>query len=307
MTNKVIVTVAPTGNFHGKEANTSLPLGPREIAKATHDCWNEGASVVHIHGRNEDGSPTNDPAFFQEVDRLIRETNSDIVIQHSMAPANPFLLGVDIDVADIDDGVRTSTTVPPPDMVSLEVAPSNMIVNNKVINTLWNRVWAENVARDLLKKGIKPEVEIYNNSDMDDLDYLIERGVLSKPYYVSFVLGMHRVNNQASRYSPKHLMHLVDLLPPDSRFSVLGIGRVEFEATTLSLLLGGNVRVGFEDNIYIEKGKLAQSNAQLVAKIVRIAKELGREVASPNEARQMLGIPGFAPSHSHQANRNTPS
>jgi 3-keto-5-aminohexanoate cleavage enzyme len=86
-------------------------------------------------------------------------------------------------------------------------------------------------------------------------------------------------------------MHLVDLLPPDSIFSVLGIGGVEFDATTQSILLGGNVRVGFEDNIYIEKGKLAKSNAESVAKIVRIARELGREIASPAEAREMLGIP----------------
>jgi 3-keto-5-aminohexanoate cleavage enzyme len=82
----------------------------------------------------------------------------------------------------------------------------------------------------------------------------------------------------------------VDLLPPDSLFSVLGIGPVEFQATTLSILLGGNVRVGFEDNIYVEKGRLAKNNAELVAKIVRIARELGREIASPNEVREMLGI-----------------
>src|SRR3990170_5345606 len=288
---KVIVTVAPTGNFHGKEANPALPLGPREIGKAAYDCWNEGASIVHIHGRNANGSPTNDPVFFQEVDRLIREHKSDIIIQHSMAPANPLLLGLEVEVADVDDGVRSSTTQPPPEMVSLEVSPSNMIQGDKIVYTLWNRLWAEKVARDLLRRGIKPEVELYNNSDMDDLEYLIGRGVLSKPYYMTFVLGMHRVNNQASRYSPKHLMHLVDLLPADSMFSVMGIGKIEFEATTLSLLLGGNARVGFEDNIYVEKGRLAESNAQLVSKIVRIAKELGRDIASPKEARQILGIP----------------
>ena len=142
-----------------------------------------------------------------------------------------------------------------------------------------------------MQKGIKAEVEIYNNSDMDDLEYLISKGVLPPPYYVSFVLGMHRVNNQASRYSPRHLAHLVDLLPPVAIFSTLGIGNIEYEATTLSILMGGNVRVGFEDNVYIEKSRLAASNAEAVAKIVRIAKELGREIASPDEAREMLGIP----------------
>jgi len=291
MIEKTIITVAVTGNFHGKEANPAFPLGSEEIADAAVQSWNEGASIVHIHGRLANGSPTNDPTFFQDVDRLIRKKNCDIVIQHSMAPANPYLLGLDSNVADIDDGARTSTTTPPPEMVSLEVAPSNMILDNRVIETPWNRLWAERIARELLKKRIKPEIEIYNNSDMDDLEYLIDKGVLNKPYYVGFVLGMHRVNNQASRYSPKHLMHLVDLLPPDSLFSVVAIGKVQYEATTLGLLLGGNARVGFEDNIYISRGKLAESNAQLVAKIVRIAKEIGREIASPNETREMFSIP----------------
>jgi len=286
---KMIVTVAPTSNFHGKEANPALPFSPQEVAEAVYECWNEGASIVHMHGRDEKGLPTNDPSFFQEADRLIREKKCDIIIQHSMAPANPVLLGQK--EGDVDDGTRTTTTEPPPEMASLEVAPSNIIADGKVYNMLWDRLWAEKTAKYLMEKGIKPEVEIYNNSDMDDLEYLIENGVLTKPYYVSFVLGMHRVNNQASRYSPRHLMHLVDLLPPDSLFSVLGIGPVEFQATTLSILLGGNVRVGFEDNIYIEKGRLAKNNAELVAKIVRIARELGREIASPGEVREMLGIP----------------
>jgi len=288
---KTIITVAVTGNFHGKEANPAFPLGAEEIAVAVYGAWNEGASIVHIHGRLKDGGPTNDPAFFQEVDGFIREKKCDIVIQHSMAPANPYLLGLNTHIADVDDGTRTRGTTPPPEMVSLEISPSNMILDNKVIETPWNRLWAEKIARELLSQEIKPEVEIYNNSDMDDLDYLIERSVLRRPYYVSFVLGMHRVNNQASRYSPKHLMHLVDLLPRDCLFSVVGIGKIQFEATTLGLLLGGNARVGFEDNIYIAKGKLAESNAQCVAKIVRIAKDIGRNIASPDETRDILGIP----------------
>jgi len=286
---KVIVTVAPTSNFQGKEANPAIPFSPQEAAEAVYECWNEGASIVHLHGRNEKGLPTNDSSFFQEADRLIREKKCDIIIQHSMAPANPILLGQDI--ADIDDGVRTSTTTPPPEMVSLEIAPAIIVWKGKGIPFNWHRLWAEKVAKGILEKGIKPEIEIYNNGQMDDLYYLIEQGVFSKPYYVSFVMNMHRVGSGFMRHSPKHLIHLVDLLPSDSMFSVLGVGHpAEFEATTLSILLGGNVRVGFEDNIYIEKGKLARSNVELVAKIVRIARELGREIASPDEARKMLGI-----------------
>jgi 3-keto-5-aminohexanoate cleavage enzyme len=287
---KVIVTVAPTSNFHGKDANPALPFSPQEAADAVYECWNEGASIVHLHGRDEKGLPTNNPSFFQEADLLIRQKKCNIIIQHSMAPANPILLGLDI--ADIDDGVRTSTTKPPPEMVSLEIAPGMTVWKGKAIPYNWNRLWAEKVAMGLLEKGIKPEIEIYNNGQMDDLYYLIERGVFRKPYYVSFVMNMHRVGSGCMRYSPKHVMHMVDLLPPDSMFSILGIGcPTEFEATTLSILMGGNVRVGFEDNIHIEEGKLAKNNAELVAKIVRIARELGREIASPDEVREMLGIP----------------
>jgi 3-keto-5-aminohexanoate cleavage enzyme len=288
---KAIITVAVTGNFHGKESNPAFPLGAEETADAVFEAWNEGASIVHIHGRRKDGSPTNDPEFFEEVDGLIRKKSCDIIIQHSMAPANPYLLGLNTNIADVDDGTKTSFTSPPPEMVSLEVSPSNMILEGKVIETPWNRLWAERVALDLRKRNIKPEVEIYNNSDMDDLEYLIEREVMDKPYSISFVLGMHRVNNQASRYSPKHLMHLYDLLPKDCRWSVVGIGKIQFEAITMSLLLGGSARVGFEDNIYIAKGKLAESNAQCVAKIVRMARDIGRDIASPSETREILGIP----------------
>ena len=287
---KLIVTVAPTSNFHGKDANPALPFTPQEVADTVYECWNEGASIVHIHGRDEKGLPTNNPDFFQEADRLIREKNCDIILQHSMAPANPILLKQDI--ADIDDGVRTSTTNPPPEMVSIEIAPCILVWKGKAVPFNWNRIWAENVAREILEKGIKPEVEIYNNGQMDDLHALIEKGVFTKPYWVSFVMNMHRNASGFQSYSPKHIIHLKDLLPPDSLFTVLGVGYpTQFEATTQSILLGGHVRVGFEDNVFIGEDKLARNNAELVARIIRIARELGRETASPKEAREMLGIP----------------
>jgi 3-keto-5-aminohexanoate cleavage enzyme len=291
---KVIVTVSPSSNFQGKDVNPAIPYSPQEVADSVYECWNEGASLVHIHGRDEKGQPTNDPSFHQEADRLIREKKCNIIIQHSMAPANTPNLLTQGGFADIDEGVRTSTTTPPPEMVSLEIGPAMLLVAKKPIFLGWNRLWAEKVAKGLSERGIKPEIEIGNDSQFDDLYYLIEKGVLSKPYYVSFVMNMHRAVSGASRYSPKTLMHFVDLLPPDSRFSVLGVGYpATFQATTLSILLGGNVRVGFEDNIYIEKGKLAKSNAELVAKIASIARGLGREIASPEEAREMLGIPAL--------------
>lgn len=290
---KVIVCVAPGSNFHGREANPSIPYTPQEIADEVYRAWNEGASVAHIHARDEKGIPTNDPRFYQEIDQLIRKKECDIIIQHSMAPANTPALLQHGGLADIDEGVRTSTTTPPPEMVSLEVGPAMpLIPNAKPFVIGWNRIWAEKVAKGLLEKGIKPEIEIGSNSLLEPLEFLIEKGALSKPYYVSFTMNMHRHMEGAVKYSPRHLMQMVDLLPPDSKFSTLGVGYpIEFEATTLSLLLGGNVRVGFEDNIYLQKDKvLAKSNAELVAKIANIARAIGREIASPQEARGILGI-----------------
>ena len=143
----------------------------------------------------------------------------------------------------------------------------------------------------MLEKGIKPELEVFNPVVMDDAYYLIDNGLLTKPYWFSFVMGMRRINRAYMGYSPKLLVQLVDQLPPDALFTVMGVGTDELPATTQSILLGGHVRVGFEDNVYYRKGELAESNAQLVARAARIGRELGCEIASPAEARQLLGIP----------------
>lgn len=288
---KVMVCVAVTGNFQGKDVNPAIPYTPAEIADDVCRAWNAGASIVHIHARDDQGLGSTDKSIFERIDREIRDRECDIVIQHSMAP-NPNLPG--IQTADIDAGVASSKTNPPPEMVSLEISPSIVVWQGKAVPVNWNRLWAEKVATDLSERGIKPEIEIYNNAQIDDCTYLIYKGVLKKPYYLSFVVNMHRSVSGCMRYSPKHLVHLVDLLPADSMFTVVGVGYpTEFEATTLSLLLGGHVRVGLEDNIYLERDKLA-TNAELVAKIVGIARGLGREIASPDEAREMLGIPKLA-------------
>ena len=155
---------------------------------------------------------------------------------------------------------------------------------------LWDRLGRSGTGKYLTGKGHQGRGRDLQQQRHGRSGYLISKGVLPPPYYVSFVLGMHRVNNQASRYSPKHLCISSTFCLP-VRFLDPRHRNIEYEATTLSILMGGNVRVGFEDNVYIEKSRLAASNAEAVAKIVRIAKELGWEIASPDEAREMLGIP----------------
>ena len=148
-------------------------------------------------------------------------------------------------------------------------------------------------AKAMLERGVKPELEVFNPALMEDVKILIEKQLLTKPYWVSFVMGMRRINRAYMPYSSKLLMHLIDDLPADSLFTVMGIGTDELPATTQSILLGGHLRVGLEDNVYYSKGELAKSNAQLVARAARIGRDLGCEITSPAEARQILNIPPY--------------
>ena len=288
---KLIICVAPTGGFQGREANPALPYTPEEIAEDVYRCWNEGAAMVHIHARDKDGWPTNDPEVFREVDRQIRKRKCNIIIQHSTAMARRREAIQRGEAADPEEGVRSLEANP--EMGSLSMGPVASVLGGLTNRppVPWIRSFIEKTAKLMLDKGIKPEMEVFNPAMMEDVYNLINKGLVKKPYWITFIMVMHRVMQGAVAYTPKALMHYLDLLPPDSMFSVIGITEAELSATSLSILLGGHVRVGFEDNIKYRKGELAESNAQLVARTVRIAKELEREIAVPDEARKMLGVP----------------
>jgi len=282
-TEKLIVTVATTGSFQGKEANPNLPLQPEEIVQSTYEAWNEGASIVHIHARaRETNAPTSDPEVLREIDQRIREKKCDIIIQHSTASDYIPRLGKDKRIKAIEMN---------PEMATLDITIPRMITfGDKETFYITTLPEIESGARAMLERGVKPELEIFNPVVMEDTYSLIEKGLLTKPYWYNFVLGMRRINRSYMGYSPRLLMQLVDALPSDAMFSVMGVGNDELPATTQSILMGGHVRVGFEDNVYYKKGQLADNNAQLVARTVRIARELGCEIASPAEAQAMLGI-----------------
>jgi len=282
-TEKLIVTVATTGAFQGKEAHPNHPEQPDEIAQAAYEAWNEGASIVHIHARDKDGKPTRDPKIYEDIDRRIREMNCDIIIQHTTShdymprlPEDGRIRGIEMN----------------PEMASLDVTFTRMHTfggkENICVTTLPG---IEIGAKAMLERGVKPEIEIFNPVCLEDVEYLISKELVKKPYWYGLVMGMRRINRGYMRYTPRLLMQLVEELPPDSMFNVLGVANDELPATTHSILLGGHVRVGFEDNIYYKKGQLAENNAQLVARSVRIARELGCEIVSTAEAREMLGVP----------------
>jgi 3-keto-5-aminohexanoate cleavage enzyme len=282
MERKVIVTVAPTSNFQGKEANPALPIQPDEVAQSVYEAYNAGASLAHLHARGPDGVQTNDTAVFREINGRIRE-KCDIIIQNSIAPA----LGPNPNSA--DDGLAVLDAMP--EMASLDMGISVVSVRGKEIIIEWTRNFLRKAARMMDERNIKPELEIFNDSQLDDAIMLINEGVLKPPFSFSFVMGMNRVNQGAVAYSPQRSMNYVAMLPPNSRFSTLGIGPAQLPAALTSVLLGGNARVGFEDNIYYSRGVLATSNAQLVERLVRCIEDLGLQVASPDEARLMLGLP----------------
>jgi len=280
-TDKLIICVAPLGSFMGKDMNPNIPIQPDEIAEEVYRAWNAGASIVHIHARDKNGIATTDPTVFREIKQKIREKGCDIIIQFSTSPGREPGSKVEDGLAPLEAG---------PEMASADIGVLVVMRKDKEHFLMWSRSFIQKLLRATFDKGIKPELEIYTPGGLEEVNAMIGEGLVTKPYWISFVLDMQRTVQNVVRYTPKNLMHYVDLLPPESLFSTIGIAAAELPATILSILLGGHVRVGFEDNFFYRKGVLAESNAQLVERIARIGSELGRDPASPNEARDLLGI-----------------
>ena len=295
-TDKLIICVCPVGSWVTKEINPNVPITPKEIGEEVYRCQNEGASIVHIHARDKEGNATTDPKVFKEIERCIRERGSNIIIQNSISTGRGSGYTVESNLKDVPENLNFSAVNKGLDaleanweMSSVDIGVSVMTgVTEKV--TLWTRNFVDKAAKITLEKGIKPELEVYGIGHMVEVDELIKKELLTKPYWVSFGFGMQRTVQNKMPFTPRNMMHMVDLLPEDSMFSSFGIGSDETPAVVQSILLGGHVRVGFEDNPYYTKGVPAKSNAELVARVARIAKDLGRTIATPDEARELLGI-----------------
>ncbi len=275
---KLIITVAQTGGFHGKDANPALPEQPDEIIQSAYECYNAGAAIVHIHAREKDGSVSTNSELFKEIDDGIRD-KCNIVLQNTTG-GGPNLT--------FEDRIRSLAANP--EMASLNMGTGVVMWKNGESFMENSPDQIQRAAGEMKKRGIKPEMEVYNLSMIEDVKRLIKLGLVEKPYYINFVLGMQNVFQGGLPYTPKILLHLVEHCPADSIINVTAIAYSQLPASLMSMLLGGNVRVGFEDNIYYGRDELAKSNAQLVERAVRMARELGREIANPNEAREILNI-----------------
>ena len=274
---KVIVTVAQTGGIQGKEANPNLPEQPDEIAHSAYECFNEEAAICHIHARDKKGLPSGDPEIFKEIHESIRD-KCNIIIQDSTGG------GANLTIEE-----RLRCIEAAPEMASLNMG-SMLRTIGPLAGTMWGnpRTLIERYAQEMLESGIKPEMEVYHHGMLHEVDNLINRGLVKKPYYVNFVLGMPYQGAAAG--TVQNLLTMIRLLPKDTIFNCSAVGQAQLPLTTLSALLGGMVRVGLEDNTYYSRGVLAESNAQLVARTVHIIRELGLEVASPDEAREILAL-----------------
>ncbi|OPY56619.1 MAG: 3-keto-5-aminohexanoate cleavage enzyme [Pelotomaculum sp. PtaU1.Bin035] len=275
---KLIITVSLTGGFHGKEANPNLPEQPSEIIQAAYDCYNAGAAIAHIHARDPQGRPTGDPEIYREIIAGVR-AKCNMITQTTTGGAPGM---------SVEERMRSLESRPEMASLNMGTAVADWKGQENVFsNTKTDIRYA---AKKMLDYGIKPEMEVYNEAMLHNVEDLIDQDLLKKPYYINFVLNMTKAMQGTVKYSHKTLMFLIDQLPAGSIYNVTGIGSSQLPATTLSLLLGGNLRVGFEDNVFYSKGVLANSNAQLVERAVRIARELQREIATPDEAREMLGL-----------------
>jgi 3-keto-5-aminohexanoate cleavage enzyme len=284
VTDKLIVCAAICGSFLGKEANPNIPTNPEEIAEEVYRSWNEGASMAHIHARDKEGLATTNPEVFREIARLVREKGCDVVLEFSTSPGRE-------EGANVEDGFKVLEA--DPELVSFNVGIGVFMRAGKEQIRPWTRSFGERMLKALLDKGIKPEFELHGGlgSLAVEVKYYIENFPLPKPYWIDFPLGMQRTAQNATPYTPRTLMHLVDQLPADSMFLTLAVGADETPAVVQSILLGGHARVGFEDNIYYSRGVLAKSNAEFVTRIVRIGTDLGRKIATPQETRELLGLP----------------
>jgi 3-keto-5-aminohexanoate cleavage enzyme len=272
--NKLIITCAITGAEVTKKDNPYVPYTIEEMADEAYRAYQAGASIIHVHARFDDGTPTQDIKRYQKIIDRIQERCPDVIIQPSTGGA----IGMSRDE-------RLAPTHLDIEMATLDCGTLNFGGDQVFINTENDII---HYAKIMKERHIFPELECFEKGHIDQVLRLHHRGLIHAPLHFSFVLGV----NGGMTGETRDFHFLKDSIPNDASFSVAGIGKYEFSLAELSIRHGGHVRVGLEDNLYIEKGKLAEGNEVLVRKVVQMAQAFGRAIATPDEARIILGIRG---------------
>jgi 3-keto-5-aminohexanoate cleavage enzyme len=267
---KLIITVALTGNVPSREMNPHVPVTPDEIARDVKRCFDAGASVFHVHARDADQKPTLDIAVYKANARKIKESAPQVIIQLSTGARAG---------KDWEDRARPVRLLP--EMGSFTTGSNNLpgIVYEN------SPQFIEYLARVYQETGVKPEIEVFETGMINNALFLQKKGLIKPPLHFDFVLGAPG----SMPGTVKNLQFLSESIPEGSTWSVAGIGKSEIMLSAAAIAMAGHVRVGLEDNLYLPDGSPA-SNPLLVEKIVRIAREMGREVATPDEARSILSL-----------------
>jgi uncharacterized protein (DUF849 family) len=286
---KVVVTVAVTGAIGDKSKHPNLPVTPEEIANSAVEAWSAGASVAHIHVRNPvTGEPSMAFELYQEVLERIRNA-SDMVVNLTTG-AGARIIPDDSNPVGLASGttwsspeIRTEHVIKlRPELCSLDIGSMNF--GPRVFANIVPHV--ENMARRIKDAGVKPELEVFDMGHIGIGHHLLEKGLVESPPIFQLCLGIQ----WGIPASTKNMLLMREALPSDAIWAGFGIGPASFPMVAQSALLGGNVRIGFEDNFYLSRGIRAESNAQLVERAVNIVRALDKEPASPQEAREILGL-----------------
>jgi len=269
---KLIITAAICGAEVLKEHNPAVPYTVEECVREAKSAYDAGASIIHLHVRYDDGTPTQDKARFKMVMDAIYKVCPDVIIQPSTGGA-----------VGMTNDERLQPTELGPEMATLDCGTLNFGGDDVFMNT-------ENTIKyfgtKMIERGIKPELEVFDKSMIDMALRLQKKGFIKTPMHFDFVMGV----NGGISGELRDFIFLRGSIPADATYTAAGVGRFEFPLAAAAIIDGGHVRVGFEDNVFISKGVVAKSNGELVAKVVRMAKEFGREIATPAEARQILGL-----------------
>lgn len=282
---KVIITAAITGGVHGKESNPAIPVTPEEQAQDALDCYNAGATVLHLHVRGDDGMNTPDLNVYNKAVILIGD-KCPMIRQIGNGIGARLDENWNIIHPTLDQRLNLLNGVPQAEMHTINGGTFEFRTPHGGI-TFHNPIaFNKEYLSKCKEKGIGVEIEIYDLSHIANVLELVDQAVIEPPLHFSIVLGIMG----GAPATPDNLVHMVAQLPEGSTWQVVTVGKYHLGSTVMAMVMGGNVRTGLEDTIYYEKGMLASSNAQLVERMVRLAKEMGREPATIDEAKTMMGL-----------------
>lgn len=285
MSKEVIITAALSGSGSTKEHNPAVPYSPKEFADEAAKCYAAGAAMVHVHARLEDGIPTHIVDKIRDTYNAIKDKTPEVIVNLTSA----------VGMGKTPEERITQILEIKPEMASLNTNTMNFAgINRKtgeiIIDYIFDNTFhmLQDFSKAMEENGVKPEIECYDMGGLDNVLLIMPQGMFSSPMNFNFVWGVAG----GQRFRPDAFAAMVHALPQNTNFTTCGVGRDEFPAIMLSCMMGGHMRVGLEDNVRLPNGELAKGSYELVEHAVTVAQILSRPVATPDQARKIMGLRG---------------